>query len=218
MLFTALGIGVQAFLVGLTGAMAPGPVLTITVTETIRRGRRSAIMLMVGHALLELVFIAAFIFGLRYLLGHQSVITVVSLAGGAFLVFTGGSLLFEVMTGRATLDLSGAGGRLRYGPVIDGIATSLSNPYWTIWWVTIGATLVLKALAAGPAALIAFYLGHEGADFAWYGAVIQAVHAGRRMLTPGRYRTMLAVLATLVLGLGLYYAATAGLTLAESLP
>lgn len=207
MLAAALGIGLQAFIIGFSGAMAPGPVLTVTITETILRGRRSAIMLMVGHAMLEIVLIAAFVAGLRYVLADQLVVRVISVGGGIFLVWMGSSLLRQVLTGKARLDLDAAGERPRYGPVIDGIATSLSNPYFIIWWVTIGATLVLKALALGPVALAALYIGHEAADFAWYGAVIVAVSGGRRLITPRVYGWVLGALATAVFGLGLYYLA-----------
>jgi len=123
----------------------------------------------------------------------------------------GSSLLWRVVKGKAKLDLHAAGERPRYGPVMDGIATSLSNPYFVIWWVTIGATLVLKALALGPVALAAFYIGHEGADFAWYGAVIAAVSGGRRFITQRVYSWLLGGLATAVLALGLYYLADTAL-------
>lgn len=207
MLAAALGIGLQAFIIGFSGAMAPGPVLTVTITETILRGRRSAIMLMVGHALLEIVLIAAFVAGLRYVLADQLVVRAISVGGGIFLVWMGANLLRQVVTGEARLDLRAAGERPRHGPVLDGVATSLSNPYFIIWWATIGATLVLKALALGPVALAAFYIGHEGADFAWYGAVIAAVSGGRRFITQRAYAWVLGALAAAVLALGLYYLA-----------
>lgn len=216
MLAAALAVGAKAFLIGFSGAMAPGPLLTVTITETVRRGRRAAIMLMVGHALLELVFIAAFMLGLQFVLANRAVATVISLGGGGFLIWTGAGLLRDVLVRHVSLDLHAAGERPRYGPVMDGIATSLSNPYFTIWWATIGATLVLEALAVGPAGMLAFYIGHEGADFAWYGAVIAAVSSGRRFITPKVYRGLLGTLAALVLALGLYYVGSGALALARS--
>lgn len=216
-LAAALGVGAKAFLIGFSGAMAPGPLLTVTITETVRRGRRAATMLLVGHAILEIVLIAGFLLGLQPVLRDLTVATAISVAGGAFLVWMGATLLRGVAVRHVSLDLSATGERPPYGPMMDGVATSLSNPYFTIWWATIGATLLLEALAIGPAAVVAFYVGHEGADFAWYGAVIAAVSGGRRFVTPKVYRVVLASLAVAVLGLGLYYLASAGLTLYRTL-
>ena len=49
----ALALGGSAFLIGLTGAMSPGPYLTVTITRTVTKGPRSAALMLVGHALLE---------------------------------------------------------------------------------------------------------------------------------------------------------------------
>lgn len=209
MLSAALAVGLKAFVIGFSGAMAPGPLLTVTITETIRRGRLSAILLIVGHALLEIVFIAAFIFGLRYVLGDPVVVNGVSLGGGLFLVWMGGTLVRDVLSGGAALDLEYHGERPKYGPLMDGVATSLSNPYWTIWWATIGATLVLEALRVGPLALGSFYLGHVGADFVWYALVIWAVSSGRRLITPRVYGWLLGILGVIVLLLGAAYVSSA---------
>jgi threonine/homoserine/homoserine lactone efflux protein len=211
----ALAIGVTAFLIGFTGAMMPGPLLTVAITETVRRGRRAAIMLIVGHALLEIVFIAAFFVGLRQVLGNGPVRVAVSLAGGLFLLWMGYGACRDALDKATTIDLTASGDRPLYGPIVDGVVTSLSNPYWTLWWVTIGASLVLQALRIGPLGLVAFYIGHEAADLTWYGLVIAAVGRGRRFITAGSYRAILGVLGSAVAALGLYYVATAAMSLAR---
>ena len=88
------------------------------------------------------------------------------------------------------------------GPVVHGAAVSLANPYWLLWWVTIGAALVAKGLALGPAGVVAFFIGHELADLAWYAAVIFAVSSGRHLLSPKVYRVVMACLAAFLLVLG----------------
>ena len=59
------GLFAAAFVIALTGAMAPGPFLTVTITETARHGRRAAFLLLAGHALLEAVLLVGFAFGLQ---------------------------------------------------------------------------------------------------------------------------------------------------------
>jgi len=91
------------------------------------------------------------------------------------------------------------------GPVAQGALVSLSNPYWTLWWVTIGAALAAKGLAFGPAGVVSFYVGHELADLAWYAAVILAVSSGRHLLSPRIYRGVMGALAVFLLYLGVRF-------------
>lgn len=202
----ALTLGADALLIGLTGAMAPGPYLTMTVTRTVTRGPRSAALMLLGHALLEGALLVGFAFGLHTLLTGPVVSRVLALAGGVFLLWMGASLLRGAVSGTLALQLSAdaaAGSRL--GPVLHGAAASLSNPYWTLWWATIGVKLASDGLAIGPVGVAAFFIGHQLADLAWYGAVILATARGRRLLTPARYRTMIALCASFLLYLGVRF-------------
>jgi threonine/homoserine/homoserine lactone efflux protein len=198
----SLQLGAAAFVVALSGAMAPGPFLTVTITETVRRGRLAALMLLVGHALLEAILIAGFAFGLQSFLRRPDVTTALALFGGAFLVVMGTTLLAGAARGTLKLDLEAGGGPLRFGPVMQGAAVSLSNPYWTMWWATIGVKLAADGLAIGPLGVAAFFIGHELGDLAWYGLVVQAVHTGKRFLSDRVYRVTIGLCAIFLVVLG----------------
>ncbi|GAB4280417.1 MAG: LysE family transporter [Coriobacteriia bacterium] len=197
-----LALGSAAFVIALTGAMAPGPLLTVTITETVRRGRLAASMLLVGHALLEAALIVGFIFGLESFLDNGVVSSVLGVAGGGFLVWMGGTLLADAVRGRLALDLESQEEAPRLGPVFAGAAVSLSNPYWALWWLTIGVKLATDGIAIGPAGVAAFFIGHEAADVLWYGIVIAAVHSGRRFLNDTVYRWIIGVCAAFLVLLG----------------
>jgi threonine/homoserine/homoserine lactone efflux protein len=83
---------------------------------------------------------------------------------------------------------------------------SLSNPYWTMWWATIGVKLASDGLAIGPIGVVAFFIGHELADVAWYGFVIAAVSRGHGLLAERPYRLAIGALAVLLLYLGTRFA------------
>jgi len=53
-------------------------------------------------------------------------------------------------------------------PIIDGIVLSLGNPYFLIWWATIGATLILRSVNFGRLGFLTFALVHWLCDFFWY--------------------------------------------------
>lgn len=197
-----MALGAAAFVIGLTGAMAPGPFLTVTITETLRNGRLAALKLLVGHAVLELTLIVGLALGLKTVLDADAVVLIVSLAGGGFLLWMALDLLIGAARGSITLDLADSGAELRYGPVAQGAAVSLSNPYWTLWWLTIGVKLAMDGIGMGASGVAAFFLGHELADLAWYGLVVTVVHSGRRLLTPRSYRAVIALCALFLLYLG----------------
>lgn len=202
-LSAALRIGAAAFVIALSGAMAPGPFLTVTITETARHGRRAAVLLLAGHALLEAALLVGFAFGLQALLRAPAVNTGLALAGGAVLLWMGGDLLLGALRGTIRLSTEVVEAPpSRLGPVLRGAVVSLSNPYWTLWWVTIGVKLAADGLAVGALGVGAFFVGHQLGDAAWYGLVAQAVHGGRRFLSAPAYRALMGVCAALLLVLG----------------
>ncbi|MDO8964601.1 MAG: LysE family transporter [Coriobacteriia bacterium] len=195
----ALQIGAAAFAIALTGAMAPGPLLTVAVEQTLRHGKRAAMLLMVGHALLEAALLTGLAFGLHRILVLPAVSTGLSLVGGAFLLWMGGTMLRDAVRGRISLDLKATEAAPgRFGPIVRGAAVSLANPYWVMWWATIGLKLASDSIAIGPLGIAAFFLGHELADFAWYFVIALAVASGRRFISDRVYRWVIGGCAALL--------------------
>jgi threonine/homoserine/homoserine lactone efflux protein len=89
--------------------------------------------------------------------------------------------------------------------VLAGILTSLSNPYWAVWWATIGLGYIALSLKLGTAGLVAFYCGHILSDLAWYGAISLSLVLGHRLLTDRAYRGLVAACAVFLFGFGLYF-------------
>jgi threonine/homoserine/homoserine lactone efflux protein len=203
----ALELGLAAFVIAFTGAMMPGPLLTVAIEHTVRRGGLSAMLLLVGHALLEALLLLGLAFGLNKVLLLPAVTAGLSLVGGAFLVWMGAGMLIDIARGRMRLSLDSAQGPTsRLGPVLRGAAVSLSNPYWAIWWATIGLKLASDAIRIGPLAIGTFFIGHELADFAWYAVVVVAVSTGRRFMSERVYRWIIGTCALFLLYLGVTFA------------
>ena len=90
-------------------------------------------------------------------------------------------------------------------PVLAGVLMSAANPYWVIWWLTIGLGYVVFSRKYGLAGVALFFLGHILADFAWYTLVAGAVAQGRRFLSDGLYRGFLACCGVFLVGFGGYF-------------
>jgi threonine/homoserine/homoserine lactone efflux protein len=195
----------SSLLIAYSGALMPGPMLTVVVTETPRQGARAGPLVVLGHAILALTLLILLVVGLGPILKHQTVQAVLQIAGGLMLVWTAVSMIIALARRRVSIDWEGGAGGGKTRAVLMGIVSSLANPYWTIWWVTIGLGLLTKAYALGVAGLVAFYLGHITGDLTWYSLVSGAIAAGKRFITPGVYRTMVAVAAAFLLILATWF-------------
>lgn len=204
---------ITSFIVALSGAMAPGPLLTVTVAESVKRGPLAGPLLVAGHAVLEAALVIALAFGLGPFISHHGVVTVLSFAGGGFLLWMGGTLVRDAVQGKITLDLNvqkanggpAPGGSTTLRLVGLGVVVSLSNPYWSLWWATFGLKYVIVALKWAWIGIAVFYIGHILADLAWYVVVSGVVAGGRRFLSPAVYRGMLTVAGLFLIGLGGYF-------------
>ncbi|MBI2886163.1 MAG: LysE family transporter [Chloroflexi bacterium] len=202
----ALGLlFLSSFIVGLSGAATPGPLLMVNIAEVARRGFWAAPALALGHSLLELVTVALLGLGLSQVL-HTGVIPgLVGLLGGLFLLWMGGGMIRSAP--RLSLRAAMADARSSPAglPVLLGVTASLSNPYWLVWWATVGASFMVASLAWGLVGLATFYVGHIASDFAWYAFVGAVVATGRRAMTDAVYRGLLVACAVFLLALGAFF-------------
>lgn len=193
----------SAFIIGLSGAMMPGPVLTATISETLKRGFRAGPLIVAGHAVLEILVLAAVVAGMGHWIMDPTIKRFLGLIGGGLLIGMGAHMAWTAETAvRAALGTRPDPKASVRGPMLAGILTSLSNPYWAIWWATIGLNLASVALRRGKAGLITFYTGHILSDLAWYSLVAAAVASGRRLCPPLVYRILITLCGLALVGLG----------------
>ena len=190
-----LFIALSSFLIALSGAMMPGPLLTATIGEALARGPWVGPLLMVGHGLLELALVVALCLGLAPLFTGSGVVGAVSVVGSVVLLW----LAYGMFRSLPTLSLAVETPHLSQGRgrnmVMTGILLSLANPYWLVWWATIGLNYVLASRRWGVVGVGAFFLGHITADLAFYTSVSLGVHRGRSLMGDRLYRGIIAACA-----------------------
>jgi threonine/homoserine/homoserine lactone efflux protein len=205
---------VSAFIIALSGALMPGPLLTVTIAEAVAKGFRAGPLVVAGHAIVELLLVTGVAFGLGGLLVRNTVIGVIGLIGGLVLVLMGIIMARDSRPAaeKAVRELRAESGERAQPACAGGLrcvflggVVSVSNPYWTIWWVTVGLALLTKALKIGLAAVGAFYLGHILADLLWYSGVAFVISRKFPWLGEKAYRGLLLVCAGLLVVLGIYF-------------
>jgi len=188
--------------VGLSGALMPGPVLTVTIAEATKRGFWAGPLIVLGHGIIEFSLFVALVLGLGTLLKHNLVFGIVGVGGGIVLIGMGIGMVRGTRTATLKLDLD-AGERSR--PVIAGLLTSISNPYFIIWWATIGLSYIALSQQHGIMGLGSFYSGHIMADVVWYFAVAAAVTVGKKIMSDHTYRWIIGLCGGFLVLLGLYF-------------
>lgn len=169
-----------SFLIALSGAVAPGPLLALTVKRVYREGFLVGLLLIVGHGFLESLMVVLLIAGLKPLLANDYLIFIISLAGGVFLLWMAWPMLRETIEELNIIREKES--KKELPALVAGALISLSNPYWFIWWVSIGAALLYSSNRAGLAGLVSFFAGHLTGDFAWYSLVSYLIAKGKNLL------------------------------------
>ena len=191
---------ILGFVIGLTGALAPGPTLVAAINASVKGGWTAGPKVTLGHIAVEILMVAVIAAGLAVALSGYS--AVVAAVGGIALIGFGLVTLNGSRTARIDIpsdhDKDAA-------PVIAGFLTSIGNPYFWIWWLTVGSALLISAMDGGLVIMLAFIAGHWGADLSWYTLVSTGIHKGRFFLGQREYRIVLAGCGIFLVGFGIYY-------------
>jgi threonine/homoserine/homoserine lactone efflux protein len=145
-LTTLLTIFASSFFIALSGALMPGPLLTATISESSKHGFITGPLLVAGHAILELLLVIALLLGLAPFFQLPAVFVTTALSGSVILLW----MALGMFRSLPSLRLSWEGDQKRRNhPMISGILMSVANPYWIIWWATIGLGYILYSWRFG---------------------------------------------------------------------
>ena len=202
-----LAVAATSFIVGFSGACTPGPLLFSVIVHSSERGFRAGPLNVLGHFVVEGSLAAALVAGLAALVAEDLVKAVIGLVGGALLLFMGVDILrYSRVASMERLSEGRGSGLRRWGPVVMGAVTSVSNPFFILWWVSVGNSLLLMGIqAAGLIGAAAVYLAHISSDLVWYSLVSLSVGAGRKLITDPVYKAILAVCGALLTILSLQF-------------
>jgi threonine/homoserine/homoserine lactone efflux protein len=198
-----LRIPVLGFLLALTGAVTPGPLLALVMGQVLAQGLPAALWILSGHALLEALLVGLLAAGAAAWLASARLRGPISICGGAVLIWMGQDMLRHA----ARLSWRGVPAHALSGPalLLAGAGVSLANPYFSGWWATVGSSQVAALGLRGVRAYILLWLGHEGGDFVWYLLVAVLLATGRGWLTDRIYQDLVALCGAALVGLGVWF-------------
>jgi threonine/homoserine/homoserine lactone efflux protein len=195
--------------ISLSGVMAPGPITVATLAAG-ARNRHAGAWMCAGHVLVELPLILVLAAGLSTFLESEGIRAGIGLAGGILLMLMGLQLLASLR--RPDTDLAGS---VERHPLWIGIVLSGANPYFLLWWATVGLTLTGQAMEFGLLALGLFALLHWLCDLGWLEVLSYAGFRGSQAFGARSQKaiSMICTVALLGFGLKFVYDAVTGMVL-----
>jgi threonine/homoserine/homoserine lactone efflux protein len=193
------------FTIGLTGALVPGPMLFATIELSLKKGWIAGPEVVLGHVLIDLLLVILILFGFVSFV-NSGAISVISVIGGFALAVFGFLTVKDAKTAASagsspeTPDL-----KLTSNPIALGLITSVSNPYFWIWWLTAGSALVLREHELGLIISLAYILGHWTADLSWFTAISGSFSRGKTLFSQKTHRFILYSCGIFLIFFGFYF-------------
>jgi threonine/homoserine/homoserine lactone efflux protein len=187
------------FVIGLTGALAPGPTLVATINASLTGTWTTGLKISLGHIIAESVIFILIVMGLAAVARPYT--TAIAGIGGLALILFG----ILTMTGSRTATMSGSGAPAITNPYAAGLLTSAANPYFWIWWLSVGSAMVIAGLEGGLVLAGVFMIGHWTADTGWFTLVSTSVSRGKTILSDRTYRRVMTLCGIFLVLFGAYY-------------
>lgn len=152
----------QAVIISLSGVMAPGSMTAATIAQG-TQNRWAGALISLGHGIFEIPLIFLLMLGLHFFFEIVAIKIAIGLLGGAFLLWMGYGHLNQIKQTQGYSDSS----NLKSKSINAGIILSATNPYFLLWWATVGLNLAIGARKLGIWALIIFAIVHWLCDLIW---------------------------------------------------
>ncbi len=195
----------SAVAISLSGVLAPGPITAATLSAGSQR-RDAGVLIALGHMLIELPLILLLAAGLGTHLVSPVLRATIGLAGGGVLLWMGLQLLRSLRS--ATVHEATSAER---HPLLTGVILTAANPYFLIWWATVGLALTSQALHYGLLALVLFAIVHWLCDLVWLMVLSWAGFKGTEVFGSRMQTIVSASCGVVLLGFGLKFLVDSGL-------
>jgi threonine/homoserine/homoserine lactone efflux protein len=180
----------------LSGVMAPGPMFTVTLAKSLK-SPWAGVQVSLGHAVIEVPLILLVYFGFAHFFQNEHVQFVLSVLGGGMIVWMGYGLF------RSRRELAGEGKDTSYNAFTAGILMSGLNPFFLVWWVTVGSLLLLNFLdAIGTWGLPLFVVVHWMCDLVWLSVVSFTIYRTHSFWGPRLQEWVFIILSLALLYFG----------------
>ena len=207
---------IEVVFLSASGVLSPGPLFFANLIYGSRQGFRGGIQMASGHTIVELPIILILSFGLFHFSVtsnvHNAALKSIGLLGGiAIIIFSMLQIRSVVIRKKNNTNPGNLIERTKYSlsdkPVLGGIIFSLLNPFFLVWWFTVGLKIISDAISLFGIVLgsLAVFIFHIWMDYVWLGGTSFLVQKGVSILDVRFYNIFLLGLSVLLVMFGLYW-------------
>ncbi|HJR48705.1 MAG TPA: LysE family transporter [Nitrososphaeraceae archaeon] len=213
----------QVIFISVSGVLSPGPLFFANLIYGSKEGFYSGVKIASGHTIVELLLVislAAGLFGFSSFKLTSESIRIIGLVGGTAIIIFSTSVITNIIKRRRNIDVANDKNKSSYSyfskisnkcirlerPFIIGITFSALNPFFIIWWLTVGLKLIsdsvyLFGIVEGILILFSF---HIWMDYAWLSVTAYLMSKGRLILKERLYQYFVLSISFVLASYGLY--------------
>jgi threonine/homoserine/homoserine lactone efflux protein len=189
---------VSVIVISLSGVMMPGPLFAVTIAKSFKKKIAGA-LISFGHGIIEFPLMFLIYFGFAQLLASSLTQRIIGLIGGLIMIYMG---FRTIKTEKKTSEKYE---EHRHSAIIAGILTTGANPYFLLWWATIGTFLIANATLFGFMGFLVFAITHWLCDLLWNTFVSMTVFKSRRFWTKKVHNIIFDFCFVVFVGFGLWF-------------
>jgi len=195
-IFSFLGLVV---VISASGVMSPGPLFAANVMYGLREGKISGIKIAIGHTIVEFPLILLLGLGFFSIESIPEMRTVITILGAA------GLFVFAILQIRSvTKQKFNLETRSGQGPFVAGILLSALNPFFIIWWLTIGLVLISESIQNfGIIGIVILFLFHIWMDYAWLFTIAAFSSKAKNYLSKRNFKIIIIGLSVILIYFGI---------------
>lgn len=188
-------------IISASGVMSPGPLFAANISHGLRDGVKSGIKMAIGHTIVEFPLVILLGIGALSLETFPEFRILISILGAITL------FVFAFMQIRTILhggkDISS---RPKQHPIVTGIAFSALNPFFIIWWLTIGLKLITDAMLIWAfAGMLIVFVMHIWMDFVWLGGIAFLASKSTQIMSNRNYKALMIGLNGMLVYFGITF-------------
>ena len=187
-----------------SGALAPGPLFFATITHGTKHGAKSGLIFSIAHTVVEFLLIMLLALGLLTVASEPIVKMVIGLIGGIVLIAFGTiQIRNSIISNPEDLKKPKASYRHLF---ILGLAFTGLNPYFILWWLTVGAQLIIIALEfAALIGVLFMFVCHVWMDYVWLTGTAYFAKKGTNIMGLKWYKPLLIVFGVILIYFGIIF-------------
>ena len=195
-IFGFLGV---VIVISASGVMSPGPLFAANVVYGLREGKISGIKIAIGHTIVEFPLILLLGIGFFSIENIPEIRTVIIILGAVGLF--GFAILQIRSVTKQKFNLETKSG---HGPLVAGILLSALNPFFIIWWLTIGLVLISESIQNfGIIGIVILFLFHIWMDYAWLFTIAAFSSKAKNYLSKRNFKMIIVGLSIFLIYFGI---------------